>query len=105
MEAPAAPPIALPTSVTSSPPAWTIWGDLPVTPDHINPGNPWPRLPALRAFVWLAGFALEPRLPIHEGFLRREGFVSPRGARRRRGGVDAVVETVSRVGNEVNESW
>jgi FO synthase len=44
-------------------------GISPVTPDYINPGHPWPHLHAFGAACVNAGFRLEPRLPIYEGFM------------------------------------
>jgi FO synthase len=50
-------------------------GISPVTPDYINPGHPWPHLEALRAACARAGFVLSPRLPVYDGYLRRDGFL------------------------------
>jgi 2-iminoacetate synthase ThiH len=52
-------------------------GISPVTPDYINPDRPWPEVEKLRAQVSALGFALEPRLPIYDGYIRRPGFLDP----------------------------
>ncbi|HYH28571.1 MAG TPA: bifunctional FO biosynthesis protein CofGH [Actinomycetota bacterium] len=45
------------------------WGGVsPVTPDHVNPEAPWPKLDALRARTEERGFVLRERLCIHPRF-------------------------------------
>lgn len=47
------------------------WGGVsPVTPDHVNPEAPWPRLPILEAACADAGKQLVARLPIYPGYVR-----------------------------------
>jgi len=42
------------------------WGGVsPVTPDHVNPERPWPKLERLRAATEDRGFILRPRLPVY----------------------------------------
>ncbi|MGH2678702.1 MAG: bifunctional FO biosynthesis protein CofGH [Actinomycetota bacterium] len=42
------------------------WGGVsPITPDHVNPEAPWPKLEALRARTEEAGFALRERLCVY----------------------------------------
>jgi len=42
------------------------WGGVsPVTPDHVNPEKPWPKLERLRAATEDRGFVLRPRLPVY----------------------------------------
>jgi FO synthase len=54
------------------------WGGIsPVTPDYINPRHPWPHLDALAAEHARLGFTLRPRLPIHEVYLDRDGYLDP----------------------------
>lgn len=45
------------------------WGGIsPVTPDHVNPDQPWPVIERLREVAEARGFQLRARLPIHEEF-------------------------------------
>jgi FO synthase len=50
-------------------------GISPVTPDYINPRHPWPHVDRLGEACARAGFALRPRAPIYDRFVRREGFL------------------------------
>jgi FO synthase len=69
-----------------------LGGISPVTPDYINPAHPWPHLDALGELLAGAGYALRPRLPIHDRFAARPGFLADQllapvaAARRRLGG-------------------
>ncbi|HEV2781585.1 MAG TPA: bifunctional FO biosynthesis protein CofGH [Actinophytocola sp.] len=56
------------------------WGGVsPVTPDHVNPERPWPRLAELAARTGGAGFTLAERLPVYpEYVLRPEPWLDPR---------------------------
>ncbi len=54
-----------------------LGGISPLTPDFINPGHAWPHLARLGDALAAAGHALTPRLPIHERFAARRGFVAP----------------------------
>ena len=50
------------------------WGGVsPVTPDHVNPEAPWPRLDALAETTAAAGRVLTERLAVHPPYLRDEG--------------------------------
>jgi FO synthase len=44
-------------------------GISPVTPDYINPGQPWPHLLTLRQACQRLGFDLQPRLPLYDRYL------------------------------------
>jgi FO synthase len=44
-------------------------GISPVTPDYINPGQPWPHLLTLRQACEGLGFDLQPRLPLYDRYL------------------------------------
>ena len=47
------------------------WGGVsPVTPDHVNPEAPWPRLRMLEAETAAAGKKLIARLPLYPAFVR-----------------------------------
>ena len=47
------------------------WGGIsPVTPDHVNPEAPWPKVVELENKVRLAGKTLVPRLPIYPDYLQ-----------------------------------
>jgi len=50
-------------------------GISPVTPDFINPRNPWPLLQALESACAAEGFVLRPRMPIYDAFVERPGFL------------------------------
>jgi FO synthase len=52
-----------------------LGGISPVTPDYINPRHPWPHLDGLAAACAAEGFALRPRLPIHDRFAARPGLL------------------------------
>ena len=45
------------------------WGGVsPVTPDHVNPERPWPKLEELRSVTEGHGFVLQERLAVYPGF-------------------------------------
>jgi len=47
------------------------WGGVsPVTPDHVNPERPWPRIEALARLSAQAGFTLRERLTIYPEYVR-----------------------------------
>ncbi len=49
------------------------WGGVsPITPDHINPEAPWPKLDELRAVTRAAGYTLVERLPVYPAYLSPE---------------------------------
>ncbi|UCH29683.1 MAG: 7,8-didemethyl-8-hydroxy-5-deazariboflavin synthase CofG, partial [Myxococcales bacterium] len=50
-------------------------GISPVSPDYINPRQPWPYLDRLRHACEAEGFRLEPRLPVYPTHLRTPGFI------------------------------
>jgi len=53
------------------------WGGLsPVTPDHINPQAPWPRVEELARTCEQEGFRLVERLAVYPEFLSRPGFLT-----------------------------
>jgi FO synthase len=56
------------------------WGGVsPVTPDHVNPERPWPRIDRLREMSASAGFELRERLTIYPEYVRRaEEWLDPR---------------------------
>jgi FO synthase len=56
------------------------WGGVsPLTPDHVNPERPWPRLDELAERTAAAGFSLRERLTIYPEFIRRgEPWLDPR---------------------------
>lgn len=56
------------------------WGGVsPLTPDHVNPEKPWPRLDELAAQSAAAGFELKERLCVYPEFVRRgEPWLDPR---------------------------
>ncbi|WP_407565512.1 bifunctional FO biosynthesis protein CofGH [Streptomyces sp. 184] len=56
------------------------WGGVsPLTPDHVNPERPWPRLDELAARSAAAGFELRERLAVYPEFVRRgEPWLDPR---------------------------
>ena len=58
------------------------WGGVsPVTPDHVNPEQPWPTMEALAARTEAAGFTLRARLTAHPEYVRAgEPWVDPRVA-------------------------
>jgi FO synthase len=57
------------------------WGGVsPLTPDHVNPERPWPRLDDLAAQTAAAGFELRERLTVYPGY-QREPWLDPRLAR------------------------
>jgi len=46
------------------------WGGVsPLTPDHVNPERPWPRLDALAAATGEAGYALRERLTVYPPYV------------------------------------
>ena len=56
------------------------WGGVsPLTPDHVNPERPWPRLEKLRDVTADSGFELRARLSVHpEYVVRGEPWLDPR---------------------------
>ncbi|HEX7744192.1 MAG TPA: 7,8-didemethyl-8-hydroxy-5-deazariboflavin synthase CofG, partial [Micromonosporaceae bacterium] len=56
------------------------WGGVsPVTPDHVNPERPWPRIEELSRHTAAAGFALRERLTSYPEYVRRgEPWLDPR---------------------------
>ncbi|MEV4437542.1 bifunctional FO biosynthesis protein CofGH [Streptomyces sp. NPDC049577] len=56
------------------------WGGVsPVTPDHVNPERPWPRIEALAEHSAAAGFTLKERLAVYPEFVQRgEPWLDPR---------------------------
>ena len=45
------------------------WGGVsPVTPDHVNPERPWPKIDELRAVTQGHGFVLQERLAVHPSY-------------------------------------
>ena len=54
-----------------------LGGISPLTPDFINPRHPWPHTGALAEALRAAGATLTPRLPVHDAFLERPGFLDP----------------------------
>ena len=53
-------------------------GISPVTPDYVNHRHPWPHLDRLGEACAALGFRLAPRLPVHAGWVGREGFLRDR---------------------------
>jgi FO synthase len=51
-------------------------GISPLTPDFINPGYVWPHIDALAERCAKLGFELQPRLPLHQGFINRPGWLA-----------------------------
>lgn len=47
-----------------------------VTPDFINPGNPWPKISELKSSLREEGFRLKERLPIHSKYALNSKFMS-----------------------------
>jgi FO synthase len=56
------------------------WGGVsPVTPDHVNPERPWPRIDELSRRTAATGFALRERLTSYPEYVRRgEPWLDPR---------------------------
>ncbi|MDX3076079.1 bifunctional FO biosynthesis protein CofGH [Streptomyces sp. MI02-7b] len=56
------------------------WGGVsPLTPDHVNPERPWPRIDELAEHSAAAGFALRERLCVYPEFVTRgEPWLDPR---------------------------
>ncbi|MGW3623749.1 bifunctional FO biosynthesis protein CofGH [Streptomyces sp. NPDC000880] len=56
------------------------WGGVsPLTPDHVNPERPWPRIDALAGHSADAGFELRERLAVYPEFVQRgEPWLDPR---------------------------
>ncbi|MEV6313724.1 bifunctional FO biosynthesis protein CofGH [Streptomyces sp. NPDC051776] len=56
------------------------WGGVsPVTPDHVNPERPWPKIDELTERTAAEGFTLRERLPVYPEFVRRgEPWLDPR---------------------------
>jgi len=53
-----------------------LGGISPVTPDFINPEQPWPSVAELRAAIKRAGFTPRERLPIYPRYAKDERFMS-----------------------------
>jgi FO synthase len=53
-------------------------GISPVTPDYINPQQPWPHLLTLRSACKALGFELEPRLAIYDRYCEGSMWLDPR---------------------------
>jgi 7,8-didemethyl-8-hydroxy-5-deazariboflavin synthase CofG subunit len=53
-----------------------LGGISPLTPDFINPGQPWPSITELQAAIRRAGFRPRERLPIYPRYVRDERFMS-----------------------------
>jgi len=56
------------------------WGGVsPVTPDHVNPERPWPRLDVLAAATRAAGFELRERLTVYPRYVAEpDPWIDPR---------------------------
>ncbi|MEU3756601.1 bifunctional FO biosynthesis protein CofGH [Streptomyces olivoreticuli] len=56
------------------------WGGVsPLTPDHVNPERPWPRIEELAEKSAAAGFRLKERLAVYPEFVKRgEPWLDPR---------------------------
>jgi FO synthase len=56
------------------------WGGVsPVTPDHVNPERPWPRIEELARRTAAAGFTLRERLTIYPEYVRKgDPWLDPR---------------------------
>jgi FO synthase len=52
-------------------------GSSPVTPDYINPRNPWPHLATLFDACAREGFELRPRLPVYPRYVAEPGWLDP----------------------------
>lgn len=48
-----------------------------ITPDYINPENPWPQIDRLTKKVEKLGYEARERLPIYPEFVKKSGFMSP----------------------------
>ncbi len=48
-----------------------LGGISPITPDHVNPGNPWPSLSELESFLRKEGIEMKERLPVYDEFIER----------------------------------
>lgn len=53
-----------------------LGGISPITPDFINPEQPWPSVDELQTTVKLAGFVLRERLPIYPRYVKDKKFMS-----------------------------
>lgn len=53
-----------------------LGGMSPITPDYINPSNPWPRLESVEKAVAEVGATLRERLPIYPKYVKRGDFLS-----------------------------
>jgi FO synthase len=70
------------------------WGGVsPLTPDHINPEQPWPALAELKRRTAAAGHELRERLAVYPAFATRAEFVDERlrGRVARLAGADGLV--------------
>jgi FO synthase len=55
------------------------WGGVsPLTPDHVNPERPWPRVEDLSAATAAAGFMLRARLTAHPYYVLQPEWIDPR---------------------------
>ncbi len=57
-----------------------LGGISPVSPDYINPSDPWPKIEVLEKIVKNEGCILRERLPVYPIFIRKEGFLSDKVA-------------------------
>jgi FO synthase len=72
------------------------WGGVsPLTPDHVNPERPWPRIDELARITAGAGFTLKERLTIYPPYIR-EPWLDPRVA----GHVAALADPATGLANE-----
>ncbi|HWG02850.1 MAG TPA: 5-amino-6-(D-ribitylamino)uracil--L-tyrosine 4-hydroxyphenyl transferase CofH, partial [Trebonia sp.] len=72
------------------------WGGVsPLTPDHVNPERPWPRIDELASLTAEAGFTLRERLTIYPPYIR-EPWLDPRVARH----VAALADPATGLANE-----
>ena len=54
------------------------WGGVsPITPDHINPEKPWPKLYELKEITQNCGFVLKQRLPIYPEYVKEKLWFIP----------------------------
>ena len=53
-----------------------LGGISPITPDHINPMNPWPSLLFLRRELEKVEVSMKERLPVYDEFVRRKMYGS-----------------------------